>query len=196
MFEQVIEEGKRRLKKEPFDAGHDIDHHLAVVLNCVSIIGREKLNLDTGSLAALQMAAWWHDYKRGEESENDKILTGTMQKWGFGSDAISQVLSIKNSHSYGNNQESQEAQVLFDADKLEYVSTRRYRRIAIAVANGEMSPETFAKYKRTFRERIGNIRDQLHFETSKKMFDKRLQEVATYIKEPKHILWSDLFEVV
>lgn len=193
-IEKVLNEAEKRLKENPTDAGHDYDHHVSVVLNCQTIISKEKITqID---INALRIAASWHDYLRGDESKNDQILTSIMEEAGYKRDYIDKVLSIKNSHTYGVSQQNLEAKVLFDADKLEYLSTRRYSRITNAVQSGEMSMETLAKYKKAFRERIGNIRDQLHFEISKSIFDKRMQDVIAYTQRPGNVLWSDLLQVV
>lgn len=193
-MQTVLQEARARLKDDPFDAGHDYVHHALVIQNCISITRQEGIKLSPDSEGALRIAALWHDYKRGNEEENDRILTDTMLVAGFGDNFIHRVLSIKNSHSYGNTQKSIEAKILFDADKLEYVSAIRYKHISAAIRKGEMSLETLAKYKMSFRERIGQIREQLHFETSRKLFDKRMPQAIEYQKVDP--LWSDLFEMI
>ncbi len=197
-LQKVLDMAVKNLKENPSDAGHDYDHHLSVVLNCVQILQKEKLRpkLQPDQLEAIQIAAWWHDYLREDEAGNDQILNNAMKESGYEEDYIDKVLSVKNSHTYGTSQLSIESQILFDADKLEYLSTRRYNIISIAVKNGEMSMETLINYKKAFRQRIGNIRDQLHFESSKKMFDKRFQSVIEYTNSPVNDLWTDLLEVV
>lgn len=169
--EQVIGEAKRLLKTDPFDAGHDLDHHKAVVQNCLDIVRDERLSLD---MDVLLIAAWWHDYKRNDEAENDKILAAALIANGFDDAHIARILEIKNCHSFGNGQYSLEAKVLFDADKLEYVSILRVRKVLQAAEDGGMSRETLMKYNVAFRQRTPTIPSLLHFESTKKEFARRL----------------------
>lgn len=188
-FLPVFKEAKRRLKEDPFDAGHDFDHHLAVVTNCLAIVAEENLDLD---INALLVAAWWHDYKRNEEDENDRIVTETMLKADFGQDYIHKVLSIKNSHSFGNGQESLEERVLFDADKLEYTSADRMKKVSDAVKKGEMTLETQQKYRIAFEDRIGKVVNQLHFDYSKNEIRKRIDHLKKVTKNDP--LWTGIVD--
>ena len=191
MVEKVLKEAKRRLKKDPFDVGHDYDHHLAVVMNCLTIIENENLDLDVNSLL---IAAWWHDYKRNQDDENDRILTETMIQAGFEQSAIKKVLSIKNAHSFGNEQISLEQQVLFDADKLEYASVERIKKVSAAVVLGEMTEETQGKYKAAFKDRIAKVLKNLHFESTRNRMKTRIEEVRAYcITDPK---WTGIVDEI
>ncbi len=185
--ELVISEAQRLLKEDAFDAGHDFNHHQRVVDNCLMIIEQEGLSLD---IDALLIAAWWHDYKRDETEDNDRILSGVMTKHGFDREFIAKVLATKNTHSYGNNQESDEEKVLFDADKLEYVSVSRFETVSMAVNDGHMSLETQRKYLTLFLERISQIPGMLHFETSKRKFQQDVRTLAEHVKTDP--LWAEI----
>jgi HD superfamily phosphodiesterase len=187
-FEKIIEEAQDRLRVDPFDAGHDLDHHKEVVANCLLIVQQEKLE---GKIVVgdLLIAAWWHDYKRNNEIECDKELSSVLIRNGFDSLRVSKILEIKNSHSYGNSQEeSIEAKVLFDGDKIEYVNCERWQSVAKSVDKGEMTEEVLIKYAKAFSERIVNVPQQLHFEISKKMFTKKLIKLLEYLQEKS--LWT------
>ena len=175
-IEQVIGEAKRLLEIDPFDAGHDLDHHTAVVKNCFDIIRDENLSL---GIEALLIAAWWHDYKRDDETENDRILTVTLVANGFDNTYIAKVLGIKNCHSFGNGQDSLEAQVLFDADKLEYVNIDRFKKVSQAVEKGKMSMEVAKKYEVAFIQRVPILVGNLHFASSNRKFNDRLLDLGT-----------------
>jgi HD superfamily phosphohydrolase YqeK len=189
--ERIIEMGQELLKKDPFDSGHDFDHHERVVDNIITIVTGEGLKVDLG---ALKIAGWWHDYKRNTPTECDTILKDSMELEGFHEKYIELVLAIKNNHSYGTQQETIEAKVLFDADKLEYVSVPRFTRVKEAVEKGEMSPEVQEKYALTFSERIPNIYQSLHFKVSKEEFRKRFPGILEFVTfEPR---WRSVLEAL
>ncbi len=176
-FRKVTQEAQVRLKEEPFDEAHDHAHHAAVVKNCRGIVQDENLKLD---MQALLIAAWWHDYKRDNEEENDKILTQTMKNAGFDEEFTNIVLNIKNSHSFGNGQETLEQEVLFDADKLEYASVSRMKKVEEAVKTGKMSQDIQNRYRKAFLERLPTVLSTLHFESSRVEIRRRLEEVKEY----------------
>lgn len=188
-LESVVKEAQERLRQDPFDEGHDYDHHLAVVTNCLAIVEGEGLEVD---IDALLIAAWWHDYKRNNTEENDRILTQAMEKAGYLDVFIVKVKNIKNSHSFGNGQESLEQKVLFDADKLEYASKERIAKVSKAVKEGRMKPEVQEKYKRAFIERIPVVLQSLHFESSKVKMKSNLKEFLEYASSDP--LWTQVAE--
>lgn len=189
MVQKVLQQAKRLLREDPFDAGHDYEHHLAVATNCLTIIEDEQLDVDVN---ALLIAAWWHDYKRDQDEENNRVLTRAMTTAGFKQKYIDKVLSIKNSHSYGRDQESLEAQILFDADKLEYASVPRMERVSEAVESGKMTKEVLGKYKIAFKDRIAKVLESFHFESTRREMKSRIKRVREYTET--HPLWSGLVD--
>ena len=187
----AVSEAKDRLKTDPFDAGHDYYHHLAVVTNCLDIVRDEKLALD---IDALLIAAWWHDYKRNEPDENDRVVTETLEKAGATEEFIKKVIEIKNSHSFGEGQVSLEAQVLYDADKLEYASVARVKHVTEAVKKGEMTAEIQDKYKKAFLARIPTVLQELHFESTKPVLIERIKELKAYARTDP--LWTEIAELM
>src|SRR5258708_2704562 len=191
VVEFALSEAQKRLKVDPFDAGHDYYHHLAVVKNCLDIVRDEKLVVD---IDALLIAAWWHDYKRNAPNENDEILTGILKKSGADEKFVKKVLNIKNSHSFGEGQESLEAQVLYEADKLEYASVDRIKHVTEAVKKGEMTQEVQNKYKKAFLTRIPTALQELHFESTRPVLMERIKELKVYAATDP--LWTEIAELV
>ncbi len=182
--EQLVTIAQRQLIESPFDAVHDERHHEAVWNNCLRIIEEEKL--ENLNLDALKIAAWWHDVQRGQDDEN-ALLKVKMHQCNISREMQNTILEIVGSHSFGNLQGSTEAQILFDADKLEYVSDKRGKILINLLANGKISKEGFDHYVKIWRERIASVRGQVHFESAKKEFEKRLETFSQMAKNDEEL---------
>jgi HD superfamily phosphodiesterase len=186
--ELLIQRAQQYLTESPFDAGYDLDHHQRVVNNCLIIVEKEGLELD---LEVLVVAAWWHDIERKDLERNNQLLRSAAEDAGIDVAIAEKGIHILNSHSFGNSQEDLEAQVLFDADKIEYVSAPRIRRVLAAVERGEMTDAVWEKYKVALGERIPHVPGMLHFEASKALFKQQLGELQAWIQEDPRLadLW-------
>lgn len=168
---KLIDRALYELRTSPFDAVHDERHHVKVWVNCRRIITREGLsglNLD-----ALKVATFWHDVQRDQPDEF-KLLRETMQGLKTPKKEEDLVLAIASNHSYGTTQKLTEAKVLFDADKLEYVSTARARILLEEILRGNIPQERSAYYVSLWNKRIVDVQDNLHFGYTKNLFTRRL----------------------
>jgi len=184
-FEKILTKVKSELHQNPFDAGHDFLHHEEVFENVVAIVKGENLIVD---MAALSVASWLHDYERNDEEARDKYLRQIVSESDVPADFAQKVIRIMSSHSYGEVQESEEQKVLFDADKLEYLSVPRFIRVMDAITRGEMTEEIWSKYKKAWKDRIPRVRGLLHYDTSRKLFDERIGPLLSFIKSDQRLV--------
>jgi HD superfamily phosphodiesterase len=177
--EQLIDEARERLKENSFDEVHGEKHHELVWENCQKIIEEENLQADK---EVLQVAAMWHDVERGKADET-KLLKDAFIKYKVPNAFGNKVLEIIDAHSFGKNQESVEAKILFDADKLEYVNPERGRILLEEYQNGKVNKDRFDYYVKGWQNRIIAVREQIHFKYSKNLFEKRLIEFMRYASD-------------
>ncbi|HYD35743.1 MAG TPA: HD domain-containing protein [Vitreimonas sp.] len=163
--EVVINTAKTKLLEKPFDIAHDIFHHYKVWENILIIMLQEGLNLDVDKL---EIACWWHDYERG--STEHKILTSTMVGAGYPEDYIEAVKQLINTHSFHDqHSDDDEAKVLFDADKLEYVNMGRLMWMGEGILKGDLDTNQGRKYGHALNERIYQVVQLLHYPTTRLM---------------------------
>lgn len=177
MLTKIISEAKRALATQPYDVVHDVGHHYKVWENCLWLVREEDLAVD---LEALQIAAWWHDYERGKETF--KLLKRTLRKFGHDSKFSDKVVQIIQEHSFNKRQTMMEAEVLFDADKLEYIAVARWSEFLQAVADGSFPQRVVSRYTTDFNQRISQIPKRLHFKGSKKRFNVVWREFKVWEK--------------
>jgi hypothetical protein len=189
MFREIIRNAQEHLTEHPFYALHAIDHHANTWKNCLWIIGKEKLTVDKRNL---KIAAWWHDVERNDEK--CLLLKQTMSELRFRNEEIEKVTDIINGHTYGREQVSLESKVLYDADKLEYVSEKRVETLLNLFKDGYISDARFKDYKKTWSERIKNVKSNLHFFSSKDLFDRKLAVLIEHAKT--NSLLADMVEAV
>lgn len=163
--DQVINTAKDKLLHSPFDIAHDVFHHYKVWENVLLISLKEGLNLD---LDKLEIASWWHDYERG--SVEHLALVKAMNKAGYSQVYIESVRNLINTHSFSDKRsELEEAKVLFDADKLEYVNSGRLVWIGEGILNGLLDPQAGKKYGIALQERIYKVVQTLHYPVTRSM---------------------------
>jgi HD superfamily phosphohydrolase YqeK len=197
MIKKIIKRAKELHLKDPGDAAHNLAHHQAVAANCEWIVKQEGLNSKV-DINALLLAAWWHDLKRDLPQESNRLLRRTLEQAGAGNSFIKKVLAIINEHSFGKQQRSLEARILFDADKVEYVSLQRLKISLNAVKRGKMSKSLLQQYLKTWRDRITSVRKNMHFLSSKTRFDQKFEEAARYCQDRKGLsfvysIWYNLY---
>lgn len=168
--DQVISTAKTRLLHSPFDIAHDIFHHYKVWENILLIVTKEGLSLD---LDRVEIASWWHDYERG--SSEHLALTKVMQEAGYSQEYIDSVKELINSHSFsGEYSDAEEAKVLFDADKLEYVNSGRLVWIGEGILHGLFDSQIGKNYGTALQERIFKVVQTLHYPSTKLMMIQNL----------------------
>jgi HD superfamily phosphodiesterase len=189
MFSEIIRKAQERLVRHPFDALHGIEHHTNTWKNCLLIINKEKLKVDK---SYLKIAAWWHDVERNEDA--CLLLRKSMSDLKFNDEAIEKVVAIINGHSYGRKQGNLESKILYDADKLEYVSEKRIETLSNLHKKGVIKDEKFTQYKKAWAERINNVKGNLHFSSSKELFNKKLAALVKHTKTNSFL--ADMVEAV
>ncbi len=161
----VIKKAKKLLLNKPFDIAHDIFHHYNVWENVLQIVIREGLTPD---LNKLEIVSWWHDYERG--SSEHVTLTKTMREAGYQQGYIKSIIDLINTHSFSDkHSETDEAKILFDADKIEYVNPGRLVWMGEGTLHGLLDPHIGRKYGKALHERIYHVVQALHYTTSRSM---------------------------
>ena len=177
---KVINRAKQLLFTDAHDIAHDINHHYRVWEHCMNIIMEENLVNDI-DLESLYIAAWWHDYKRGSK-EYVELIT-ELKNNDFSSLEINYTIGIMNSHSFGDaGQNTLEAKILYDADKIEYISTARWEMINLSIQFEAFPEGRVLEYYHGINERLSTVKERLYFEYSRKVFVENLRNLISYLK--------------
>lgn len=175
----IIAALQKKLTDEPYDLAHDITHHTRVYKLTKQIVKRESLVVDENLLS---VAAWSHDLF-GREGNRTQELMQFLLNNGCSTIFAQRVVKLVEEHSFGRAQSSVEAQVLYDADKLEYVSPDRLNGFLLAAEKGLIDVKTTRRYKKQWQERVYQIPDLLNFPWSKKEFARLLPKAEKIMKE-------------
>ena len=162
---KVILLAQKELIENPYDLIHDIRHSYHVYINCLEICEKEKLSLN---LEVLEVCSWWHDLDR-EKDVSEKLIRILKQN-NFNNKFINKCEEVINSHPFGSKQESLEAKVFFDADKLEYVNPLRFKQLLQAVKDEYISQRRIKQYKKEWYQKTGKVEKMLHFPFTRKKF--------------------------
>lgn len=181
----IVEDFKAELLKHKFDIVHGLLHHYDVWRNCLDIIEKEKLtNFD---LSSLMIATWAHDLESYlPDNNNFKILKGVLDKHKVDKKLIEKVTKIIEEHSFTAKQTLLESKILFDADKLDYISIYRWSNTLAQVKDGLLN-ERFEMYEKKCNKLFPLLREKLHFEFSRKKFDKDKIRFDKFVKKHKLI---------
>ncbi|MDP2860552.1 MAG: hypothetical protein Q8N98_02450 [bacterium] len=164
----LILEAQRHLVERPYDLVHDITHHARVWGWCLKIVEAEKLKVNW---PVLQVAAWWHDAE-GRTGELVEAVKKSLAKHMADKDFTDKVIDLIEEHTFGKTQTSLEAKVLFDADKLEYVTPERFAWFFQALNDGYLNESAYRKYNSDWHSRIKLVPKLLNFSFTKKEFLK------------------------
>lgn len=159
---EIINKAKEYLGHQPVDSAHGLDHHEAVASNCFKIIQAEHLNVNT---TAVVIAAWWHDLE-DQEGATD-LLQKEMASAGFDEQTTKATSSIIRSHTYGKLQETIEAKVLFDADKMDYFNPERMKKAVKDAQTGFLSIPVLAKHYHVWLDRYQDVLTSFNFAYSR-----------------------------
>ena len=173
----AINRAKELLKNKPFDVYHTFDHHQEVVKNSNEIVKAENLTLKT---ELLEVAAWWHDVFKNNQKE-EKLLTQEFSNIGISKIEIKVILEIISGHSFGREQQSVEAKLLYDADKIALVSIPRWEYSFRLFDQGKISKEERDKYIPEWNRRMPILKDKLNFVYSKHLFRQRHTEFVNWL---------------
>jgi len=165
------------------DRAHDLDHALRVRAWGLKLAAEEG-----GNDVIIELAAVLHDI--GRESAIEKthaassagLAATILQKCGYAPDVIAAIKAAIVCHSREAGQEpgSLEAQILYDADKLDFVGPVGIARLFILAGTrgwplwGENSAEQF------YRERICHYREHLFTAAARRYFDPLFAYMEDY----------------
>lgn len=167
-------------EETPFDAAHDWNHHLAVGTNGLEIIDREKIQ-DKIDLPVFIAAAFFHDLERG--STGHDLAVSKMKEAGFDDEFVAKMVDLINEHSFGDTQKTLGGTVLWAADKIEYVSSDRFRH---SLAN--LSLVKRIAYKKLWRDRIKSVVEKfpkIGLPSANQMFIEKFKGLKAYIEKEK-----------
>ena len=185
--QKLIQYAQSYLKKQPFDIVHDLEHHQLVVRNCEAIIQNEKLkpNLDV-----IMTAAWWHDveksYKTANSSDNTIVFFQKVAKeLGIDNTFIELCSNTIKEHSFSGRQTSLESNILFDADKIEYVNDDRISKLVddFVLHPSKYKPDQLQNTHDIWAFRITKVQDMMHFEYSKKVFQEKIAATESILEK-------------
>lgn len=175
---EIIEKAKEYLSRLPVDSAHGLDHHEAVAKNCIKIIEVEQLNLNTD---AVVIAAWWHDLE-SQQGATDLLLK-EMASAGFDAQTTEVTASVVRAHTYGKHQETLEAKVLYDADKMEYFNPERARKAVEDAQSGILEIQILAKHYQAWLDRYREVLTSFNFEYSRKIASDNLPATLEEIEK-------------
>lgn len=175
---KAINEAKKRLTNSPFDIFHNLDHHEHVWLGCKRIIAIEGLNVDED---ALEIACYWHDVFKGKGDEEEKLIEESLTKLGLDTSTVNKVVKTISEHSMGKEQTIEESKILFDSDKIELVSTARWKYAFDAQARKEISIEQRDRYIKEWNRRMPLLEGHLHYKSANEEFSRSLRMIKEWL---------------
>ncbi len=184
-IQKIIFEAERLLQAHPYDIAHDLSHHKRVHETALQIAEEEGLLLNSD---ALKVACFWHDVVLGTKDEEEnrqihinetiKFLEELMTKEELGVNFQKTVIDAIRDHGFEKKKQlNSEGCVLFDADKLDALHPKRYRKILQAVKNKNLSKIKIFMYKQAAKLWLGTMRNRYHYETSKRIHDSRIKKL-------------------
>lgn len=182
MIDPLINEAKMILQTVPYDAAHNFHHHERVWSNTQQIIKKEKLLIDE---EALCIAVWWHDVDKG--SVGSPRFMRAAHQYHIPQLKIDAILAIMNQHSFDDEQTTMEGKLLFDADKLEYVSLVRWKQFLPVLQKNPLMQDRLKAYQVAIGERIIPVYRRLYFEISKQRFAKDFLQFSKWYFSYFHI---------
>ena len=193
-MDQKFQKIKKIVEKELSCSAHNIDHIMRVYNLSLYLSEDEDVDLDV-----LRAATLLHDIARAKEDDDNsgkidhailssKMAEPILKELDFPDDKIKHIQDCIISHRYrtGNEPKTKEAQILFDADKLDVIgSTGIARSFMIAGQFGQkiysdVSIEEYIKNNFTEGKINGRIKDgsrhapNLEFETKFKFIPDKL----------------------
>lgn len=170
---QIINEAITVLQERPLDAGHDLTHHKRVAQLSVQIAG--LLNNPDINKEALEIAAMWHDVHPADTTSLITYLKSRLVSCRFPQEEISLIIECIATHSFYEEPTVIEAQILYDADKLDALTIERGTMIARSIMKREVSASKKLIYVTTGKVWLKEMRERLHFKITKEMFNKRIK---------------------
>lgn len=179
-IEKIYNVAQKVHEETPFDAAHDWNHHLAVGTNGLEIIDREEIQNEI-DLPVFIAAAFFHDLERGSTGHDLAVLK--MKEAGFSDEFVDKMVDLINEHSFGDTQKTLAGTVLWAADKIEYVSSDRFRH---SLANLSLAKRI--AYKKLWRDRIKSVVEKfpkIGLPSANEIFLEKFRDLKEYIEKEK-----------
>jgi uncharacterized protein len=161
---------------------HGLGHVKRVINNIVSLMKLER----GGDPFILLFSAWLHDI--GRETKNHALKSAILtrkfvieRKLGLHEETLEKIIECIESHSFssGRTQNSLEAKILSDADKLDALgSVGIYRASCYQHERGT----GLAALKNHFDEKLLILDQKMHTETGRKLAVERISFMTKFIK--------------
>lgn len=176
----IIESARIKIESVNPDALHDWDHHQAVLNAVVLLTQREQLEASI-DLCALKIASAWHDFEKAglKKEEIEEVISFLDAP----EDLTEKVFQIITEHNYTGKPQSLEAKLLWDADKLEYLNPKRLVKRGKELQEGKISIHRYWETIEIWQNRIGEIYQKLHFNSSKEIFTDKLNRLIELSKD-------------
>jgi len=183
----ILSKAEEFLSKQPFDAGHDLEHHQTVKAVALDISDHLEEKIDK---EALEIAAMWHDVVTESDinpntTDRNQIKLKTcdyleklLHEMGYENEFIERTILAVRYHSYEDEPRNIEGRVLYDADKLSAVDLARWKKVVLAHNAGKLSDENFNTYITAGKQWLSEMTTKLHFKYSQQLFVSRMTEIA------------------
>ncbi|MBP9759383.1 hypothetical protein KBD45_06830 [Candidatus Dojkabacteria bacterium] len=182
----VINDAREALLQKSHDVAHGVEHHQNVADNVDYIVNAEGIKQEI-NYDALKVAAWWHDYDR--HSADYSVMTNSLEKHGANPGFIDEVIKIIDGHSNIFGSKTVEQELLFLADKIEYVDVNRYKQSILYMDPNQLGL-SFAYWNLKIRPVIFKI-NRTKYKSAKDLFYNKLDDLVGYIGEyrPEDLHW-------
>ena len=212
-MDQKFKKIKEIVEKELSCSAHQMDHVMRVYNLCLGLSENEDIDLDV-----LKAAALLHDITRIKEDNDssgntDHAILGAeiagpiLQELGFSEEKIKHIQDCIVSHRYRtvNKPKTKEAQILFDADKLDTVgaigvargfvwagrnNAKIYTNIDIneyikdnlgGQINGRIQDKTKHSQQIEFETKLKFLEDKLHTKKAKEICRERIEFYKSFL---------------
>lgn len=157
------------------DPAHGIVHTQSVVNTALNICNEIKYN----NKKLIETACWWHDVGRLfspiHEDLSGQIARANLLGLGFDSDKADMVYQAIRFHKWKMIPKTLEGHILRDADKLDFISIKRWKKCLKERSLEHIVPIV---------ELLPKLREILKLKASKEIYDK---EIFYFLKELKKI---------
>lgn len=175
-LKKLIGLAKLILTNNPPDLAHDFQHHQRVWQNILYIQKKEKIRkLD---MVMLQLCAYWHDINKHHFNANPALLFYTMTGDKKTADVIEKTIDT---HGWRNKAKTSLDKMLFDADKLEYVSLKRWRPLLRSNLDIEQA-RLFKVYFEGLNKRLPSLPSRLHYASVKICYEVEYQKLLKWAR--------------
>lgn len=159
----------QRLLRSTDDVGHDFGHGQRVVKNA-RLIGTK---IGFSDLDLLEVCGWWHDvgrlYNPNHEKLSAKLMSRDLKRRGVDYKTRRRAYKAVYKHRWDMKPKTLQGCVIKDADKLDFISVERWRQRERA---GDRT------HNQKILGMLPQVRQNLYFDISRQLFDKRLEEFA------------------